>query len=51
MHFALWRQRDAMRQCEIRFGVIPRSFDDEKDWFRLIAAASINCDFRLHARV
>jgi hypothetical protein len=35
-----------MRQCKIDFGVIPRSFGDEKDRARLIAAASINCDFR-----
>jgi hypothetical protein len=34
-----------MRQCTIDFGVIPRSFGDEKDRSRLIAAASINCDF------
>jgi hypothetical protein len=51
MHFALWRQRDAMRHCGNRFEVIPRLFDVKKNWFRLIAAASINCDFRPNARV
>jgi hypothetical protein len=30
----------------IGFGVIPRVFDGEKNRFRLVAAASINCDFR-----
>jgi hypothetical protein len=45
MQFAIWREQDAMRQCGNGFGVIPRSFRDEKESFRLIAAASINCDF------
>jgi hypothetical protein len=31
---------------KIYFGVIARSFGDEKDRSRLIAAVSINCDFR-----
>jgi hypothetical protein len=44
MQFAIWREQDAMRQCGIGFGVIPRLFRDQKR-FRLIAAASINCDF------
>jgi hypothetical protein len=51
MHFGVWRQRDAMRLCGNRFGVIPRRFDDEKDWIRLIAVASINCDFQPNRRI
>src|SRR5882724_5717898 len=35
-----------MWRCPTGFGVIPRIFDGEKDRFSLIAAASINCDFR-----
>jgi len=31
MRVAVWREQDAMRQCKIRFGVIPRSFRDEKE--------------------
>jgi hypothetical protein len=46
MRVAVWREQDAMRQCKIDFGVIARSFGDEKDRSRLIAAVSINCDFR-----
>src|SRR5256886_3089015 len=45
MRGAVWREQDAMRQCKIRFGVIPRSFRDEKVRPRLIAADNINCDF------
>jgi hypothetical protein len=47
MSVAVWRQHDAMRRCGNGFGVIPRPSDGEKEIdFRLIAAASINCDFR-----
>src|SRR5467141_756150 len=35
-----------MWPCPLGFGVIPHVFDGEKNRFRLIAAASINCDFR-----
>jgi hypothetical protein len=31
MQIELWREQDAMRQCGIGFGVIPRLFDDEKE--------------------
>jgi hypothetical protein len=31
MRIAVWQQQDAMRQCKIDFGVIPRSFRDEKN--------------------
>jgi hypothetical protein len=31
MRIELWQEQDAMRQCKISFGVIPRSFDDEKE--------------------
>jgi hypothetical protein len=35
-----------MWQCGIGFEVIPRSFHDEKETSRLIAASNINCDLR-----
>jgi hypothetical protein len=31
MRVAVWREQDAMRQRKIGFGVIPRSFRDEKE--------------------
>jgi hypothetical protein len=31
MQVAVWREQDAMRQCRNGFGVIPRSFRDEKE--------------------
>jgi hypothetical protein len=34
MQFAVWREQDAMRRCGNGFGVIPRSFRDEKESFR-----------------
>jgi hypothetical protein len=46
MRVAVWREQDAMRHRKIYFGVIARSFGDQKDRSRLIAAVSINCDFR-----
>jgi hypothetical protein len=45
MQIELWQQKDVMRQCGIRFGVIRRRFDGQNDRSRPIAAASINCDF------
>jgi len=30
LNFSLWREEDFMRQCGNDFGVIQRSFDDEK---------------------
>jgi hypothetical protein len=30
LRFAVWREEDFMRQCGNDFGVIPRSFRDEK---------------------
>src|SRR5258707_9849654 len=45
MRVSVWLEQDAMRPCKIRFGVIPRSFRDEKR-LGLIAADNINCDFR-----
>jgi hypothetical protein len=46
LKFLVWREEDFMRQCGNDFGVIPRSFDDEKDLFCRIAAARINCKIR-----
>jgi hypothetical protein len=31
MQIELWREQDAMRQRGTGFGVIPRSFDDQKE--------------------
>jgi hypothetical protein len=31
MQVAVWREQDAMRQCGNGFGVIARSFRDEKE--------------------
>jgi hypothetical protein len=31
LKFSVWREEDFMRQCGNDFGVIPRSFDDEKE--------------------
>jgi hypothetical protein len=31
MQIRVWREQDAMRQCRNGFGVIPRSFGDEKE--------------------
>jgi hypothetical protein len=31
LRFVVWREQDAMRQRKIDFGVIPRSFRDEKE--------------------
>jgi len=30
MRIVLWREKDAMRQCKISFGVIRRLFDGQK---------------------
>jgi hypothetical protein len=31
LKFLVWREEDFLRQCGNDFGVIPRSFDDEKE--------------------
>src|SRR5437660_12664548 len=31
MRIVLWREKDAMRQCKISFGVIRRLFDGQKE--------------------
>jgi hypothetical protein len=44
----VWREQDAVRQEAHRSKVIPRKLRDEKKRSCLIAAASINCEFRAH---
>jgi hypothetical protein len=45
MRIAVWREQDAMRQRKIDFGVIPRSFRDEKNPFAALPPPALTAIF------